>query len=165
MASQSSIVYLLLFSLMVAYNVGGIVIYWGQNGIEGTLAEACATGNYAFIGDALKTSFFDYVWVQFYNNPLYQYTQGALSNLEDAWKQWTSSIPVIKIFLGLPPQAAVSGFIPASDLSSSVLPGIEGSSKYGGVMLWSKYYDDLDGYSFAIKSHIRNSIRSPTYML
>ncbi|KAF6154457.1 hypothetical protein GIB67_028349 [Kingdonia uniflora] len=34
-----------------------------------------------------KRGFFDYVWVQFYNNPPCQYTQGALSNLEDAWKQ------------------------------------------------------------------------------
>ncbi|KAF6149958.1 hypothetical protein GIB67_008679 [Kingdonia uniflora] len=93
---------------------------------------------------------------KFYNNPPCQYTQGVLSNLEDAWKQWTSSIPAIKIFLGLPtaPQAAGNGFIPASDLSSSVLPTIKGSSKYGGVMLWSKYYVDLDGYSSSIKSHV-----------
>ncbi|KAF6162121.1 hypothetical protein GIB67_008250 [Kingdonia uniflora] len=110
----------------------------------------------AWIGDALKTGLFDYVWVQFYNNPPCQYTQGALVNLEDAWKQWTSSIPATKIFLGLPaaPQAAGSGFIPASTLSSTVLPAIKGSSKYGGVMLWSKYYDDLTGYSSSIKSQV-----------
>ncbi|KAF6159431.1 hypothetical protein GIB67_032202 [Kingdonia uniflora] len=93
---------------------------------------------------------------EFYNNPPCHYTQAALSNLEDAWKQWTSSIPATKIFLGLPAalQAAGSGFIPTSDLSSSVLPAIKGSSKYGGVMLWSKYYGDLDGYSSSIKSHV-----------
>ncbi|OVA02980.1 Glycoside hydrolase [Macleaya cordata] len=110
----------------------------------------------AWIGDALKTGLFDYVWVQFYNNPPCQYTSGAVSNLEDAWKQWTSSIPATKIFLGLPaaPQAAGSGFIPSSDLTSTVLPAIKGSEKYGGVMLWSKYYDDLTGYSSSIKTHV-----------
>ncbi|KAF6135770.1 hypothetical protein GIB67_028626 [Kingdonia uniflora] len=94
--------------------------------------------------------------VQFYNNPPCQYSQTALSNLEDAWKQWTSSISATKILLRLPtpPQATGSRFIPTSDLSSSVLPAIKGSSKYGGVMLWSKYYDDLDGYSSSIKSHV-----------
>ncbi|KAF6156203.1 hypothetical protein GIB67_030206 [Kingdonia uniflora] len=179
MASQSSIVFLLLLSLVVAYNAGGIAIYWGQNRNEGTLAETCATGNYAFVNVAFLPvfgngqtpvlnlaghcgpsingctglssdikacqanlhldylarylkGFFDYVWIQFYNNPPCQSTQGALSNLEDAWKQLTSSIPATKIFLGLPvaPQAAGSGFIPTSDLSSSVLPEIKGSSKW-----------------------------------
>ena len=50
-------------------------------------------------------------------------------------------IPATKIFLGLPatPAAAGSGFIPACDLTSQVLPAIKDSSKYGGVMLWSKY--------------------------
>ncbi|KAF8412172.1 hypothetical protein HHK36_000131 [Tetracentron sinense] len=110
----------------------------------------------AWVGGALKTGLFDYVWVQFYNNPPCQFTAGNVGNLEDSWKQWISAIPATKIFLGLPaaPQAAGSGFIPAGDLTSKVLPAIKGSSKYGGVMLWSKYYDDLSGYSSSIKSHV-----------
>ncbi|XXG44136.1 hypothetical protein AAC387_Pa01g4012 [Persea americana] len=110
----------------------------------------------AWVGGALKTGLFDYVWVQFYNNPPCQYTSGDVGNLVDAWNQWTSSIPATQIFLGLPaaPQAAGSGFIPASDLTSQVLPTIKGSNKYGGVMLWSKYYDDLTGYSSSIKSDV-----------
>ncbi|PON96934.1 Endo-beta-N-acetylglucosaminidase [Trema orientale] len=110
----------------------------------------------ASIGNALKTGLFDYVWVQFYNNPPCQYTTGGLANLEDAWKQWTSAIPAKKIFLGLPaaPDAAGSGFIPTGDLTSQVLPAIKGSDKYGGVMLWSKYYDDQTGYSSSIKNDV-----------
>ncbi|KAK3024488.1 hypothetical protein RJ639_043805 [Escallonia herrerae] len=110
----------------------------------------------AWVGGALKTGLFDYVWVQFYNNPPCQYSSGAISNLEDSWKQWTSNIPATKIFLGLPtaPEAAGSGFIPAADLTSTVLPAIKGSDKYGGVMLWSKYYDDQTGYISSIKSHV-----------
>ncbi|KAL7203289.1 hypothetical protein ACSBR2_016559 [Camellia fascicularis] len=110
----------------------------------------------AWVGGALKTGLFDYVWVQFYNNPPCQYTSGNVGNLEDAWKQWISDIPAKKILLGLPaaPDAAGSGFIPVSDLISKVLPAIKGSPKYGGVMLWSKYYDDQTGYSSSIKSHV-----------
>ena len=98
----------------------------------------------AWVGGALKTGLFDYIWVQFYNNPPCQYSTGSISNLEDAWKQWTSDIPATKIFLGLPaaPAAAGSGFTPVVDLTSQVLPAIKNSHKYGGVMLWSKYYDD-----------------------
>lgn len=108
----------------------------------------------AWIGNALNTGLFDIVWVQFYNNPPCQYSSG-MNNLEEAWKQW-NSIPASKIFLGLPasPEAAGSGFVPASDLTSQVLPAIKGSAKYGGVMLWSKYYDDQSGYSASIRSAV-----------
>lgn len=108
----------------------------------------------AWIGSALNTGLFDIVWVQFYNNPPCQYSSG-MNNLEEAWKQW-NSIPASKIFLGLPasPEAAGSGFVPASDLTSQVLPAIKGSAKYGGVMLWSKYYDDQSGYSASIRNAV-----------
>lgn len=110
----------------------------------------------AWLGNALKTRLFDHVWVQFYNNPPCQYTPGDVSNLENAWKQWISDIPARKIFLGLSasPQAASSGFIPVRDLISKVLLAIQDSKIYGGVMLWSKYYDDQTGYNSAIKSHV-----------
>ncbi|KAJ6411088.1 hypothetical protein OIU84_007776 [Salix udensis] len=60
-----------------------------------------------------------------------------------------------QIFLGLPaaPEAAPSGgFIPAADLISLVLPSVKSSPKYGGVMLWSKRFDN--GYSDAIKDYV-----------
>ncbi|KAL5708710.1 chitinase [Ranunculus cassubicifolius] len=90
----------------------------------------------AWVGGALKT--------------------GSIGNLEDAWTQWTTLIPGAQIFLGLPaaPDAAGSGFIPVDDLTSQVLPAIKGSNKYGGVMLWSKYYDDQTGYSSSIKNKV-----------
>ncbi|KAM7472250.1 hypothetical protein LguiA_010433 [Lonicera macranthoides] len=49
----------------------------------------------------------------------------------------TTDIPAIKIFLGLPVtlEAAGSGFIPAADLTSKVLPAIKSSDKYGGLLL------------------------------
>ncbi|KAL0410539.1 UNVERIFIED_CONTAM: Acidic endochitinase [Sesamum latifolium] len=108
----------------------------------------------AWIGGALETGLFDYVWVQFYNNPPCQYSSGT-TNLEQAWKQW-GSIKATEIFLGLPAAqaAAGTGFIPADVLTSEVLPAIKGSDKYGGVMLWDKYYDDQSEYSAAIKNNV-----------
>ncbi|KAF8034678.1 hypothetical protein BT93_C0865 [Corymbia citriodora subsp. variegata] len=107
----------------------------------------------AWVGGALQTGLFDYVWVQFYNNPSCEYSSGDMSNLINAWNQWTS-ISAGQIFLGLPasPEAANNGFIPASNLTSNVLPAIKGSAKYGGVMLWSKFYDN--GYSSSIKESV-----------
>ncbi|EOY12992.1 Hevamine-A precursor [Theobroma cacao] len=137
-----------LASYLSRYSTHGKKVYL-------TAAPQCPFPD-AWVGGALKTGLFDYVWVQFYNNRQCQYTPGDIANLEDAWKQWTTDVPATKIFLGLPasPEAAGSGFIPVSDLTSQVLPAIKDSAKYGGVMLWSKYYDDQSGYSSAIKNDV-----------
>ncbi|GMN73628.1 hypothetical protein TIFTF001_052209 [Ficus carica] len=106
------------------------------------------------LAKALKgTGLFDYVWIQFYNDPPCQYS-GNVANLFSFWNAWTW-IHADKIFLGLPasPEAAGSGYIPPDVLISQVLPIIKHySPNYGGVMLWSKYYDN--GYSSSIKPHV-----------
>ncbi|XP_057508368.1 hevamine-A-like [Actinidia eriantha] len=109
-----------------------------------------------FLGSALNTGLFDYVWVQFYNNPPCQYSAGNINNLLNSWATWTTSVKAGKIFLGLPAatQAAGSGFIPADVLTGQILPVIKQSPKYGGVMLWSKFWDDQSGYSSLIKSSV-----------
>ncbi|GLT38740.1 hypothetical protein SLA2020_129670 [Shorea laevis] len=109
-----------------------------------------------FLGTALNTGLFDYVWVQFYNNPPCQYSSGNINNIVSSWNQWTSSINAGKIFLGLPaaPEAAGSGYIPANVLTTQIIPVINKSAKYGGVMLWSKYYDDENGYSASIVNSV-----------
>lgn len=111
-----------------------------------------------FLGAALNTTLFDYVWVQFYNNPPCQYnSSGDSKNLLSSWNTWTTKVPAKKIFMGLPaaPHAAGSGFIPADVLKSQILPVIKESEKYGGVMLWSKYWDEQDGYSTSIISSVK----------
>ncbi|CAN4111510.1 unnamed protein product [Withania somnifera] len=127
----------------------------GNKKVYLTAAPQCPFPD-ARVGGALKTGVFDYVWVQFYNNPPCQYNQENVTSFQDSWNQWISSIPAKKIFLGLPaaPDATGSGFIPVGDLTSQVLAAIKGSAMYGGVMLWSKYYDDQTGYSSKIKSHL-----------
>ncbi|XP_020228272.1 hevamine-A [Cajanus cajan] len=106
---------------------------------------------------ALQTGLFDYIWVQFYNNPICQYSKGNIDNLLNAWHQWTTSLKVGKIFLGLPasPTATVSGYVPIDLLTSEIIDVIRMSSNYGGVMLWSRYDDKKYGYSKMIsENHI-----------
>lgn len=142
---------------------GGTNLYWddlarylsnyGKRGkkVYLTAAPQCPFPDY-YIGNALQTGLFDYVWVQFYNNPPCQYSSG-ITSFEEAWKDW-NSIPAGEIFLGLPasPDAAGTGFVPAGELTSQVLPTITGSAKYGGVMLWDRYHDT--GYSSSIKNDV-----------
>ena len=109
----------------------------------------------AHLSTAVGTGLFDYVWVQFYNNPQCDYS-GGLNGLTSAWGQWTSGVPGASVFLGLPAStdAAGSGYISPSDLTSTVLPAINGASNYGGIMLWNRYYDGLNGYSAAVKGNV-----------
>ncbi|KAG4207178.1 hypothetical protein ERO13_A03G050800v2 [Gossypium hirsutum] len=154
-------------SWRVDFDIGGTNQHWddlarylsgyGKRGkkVYLTAAPQCPFPD-AWVGGALKAGLFDYVWVQFYDNPPCQYSTSSIGNLEDAWKQWTTDSPATKVFLGLPAAlaAAGSGFIPVADLTSKVLPSIKGSTKYGSVMLWSKYYDDQTGYSSSIKTDV-----------
>ncbi|XP_042410862.1 acidic endochitinase-like [Zingiber officinale] len=108
------------------------------------------------LGPALRAVTFDYVWVQFYNNPSCDYSSGV-SAIVRAWITWTSNLPSSTVFLGLPASqnAAGSGYIPPEDLISKVLPAIKPlSSNYGGIMLWSRYFDGISGYSIAVRPYV-----------
>ncbi|XP_061338569.1 acidic endochitinase-like [Gastrolobium bilobum] len=107
----------------------------------------------AQLGTALTTGLFDYVWVQFYNNPACDYTQGNFNDFVYTWKQWTKSLKGEKIFLGLPADSAsaTSGYVPADALISTILPAVKASPNYGGVMLWSRFSDRNSGYSTYIQ--------------
>ncbi|KAK7400912.1 hypothetical protein VNO78_12221 [Psophocarpus tetragonolobus] len=109
------------------------------------------------LGKALETGLFDYVWIQFYSNPLCQYSEGNVYNLFNAWKQWTTSLKAGKIFLGLIAslEAPVGGYIPPDLLITQILSTVKLSSNYGGIMLWSRYYDRESGYS---KRVLENSL-------
>ncbi|KAK1286631.1 hypothetical protein QJS10_CPB20g02108 [Acorus calamus] len=137
-----------LAQFLSAYSKQGRKVYL-------TAAPQCPYPD-ASLGPALATGLFDYVWVQFYNNPPCQYSSGSVANLQSSWNKWTSSVSATKIFLGLPAStaAAGSGYIPPSTLTSQVLPIVQGSSKYGGIMLWNRYQDGLNGYSSAVKASV-----------
>ncbi|KAK1270000.1 hypothetical protein QJS04_geneDACA008124 [Acorus gramineus] len=109
------------------------------------------------LGEAIATGLFDYVWIQFYNNPPCQYNADFNpSNLLNSWDVWTSDVNVKKAFVGLPASldAAGSGYIEPENLKSAVLPEVKKSPKYGGVMLWNRYQDIQNKYSAAIISDV-----------
>jgi chitinase len=109
----------------------------------------------ASLGAALATRLFDYVWVQFYNNPGCEYANGDDTNLVNSWRTWTQYLSPASVFLGLPasPDAAGSGYIDPTALVSRVLPVVDASANYGGVMLWNRYYDNNTGYSAKLLSN------------
>ncbi|CAN1793732.1 Acidic endochitinase [Linum perenne] len=129
-------------------NLAKFLTGFGKKKVYLSAAPQCPFPD-AWIGKGLKTGRFDYVWVQFFNNPPCQYdvVSGNVSDLLKSWKRWVSNVPAEKIFLGLPAakDAAGGGFIPVEELKSEVLPVIKGYGKYGGVMLWSRYYDRRSG--------------------
>ncbi|KAI9110321.1 hypothetical protein K1719_018763 [Acacia pycnantha] len=95
---------------------------------------------------------FDYVQVQFFNNSNCEYSQANTTiQFFRAWEQWETTYYVTKskLFLGLPAsqETSISGYVPADLLISEVLPTINKSPIYGGVMLWTSYEDRLSGYS------------------
>jgi chitinase len=107
-----------------------------------------------YLGEALKTVVFDYVWVKFYNNATCEYVNNA-DNLKHSFTEWTT-IPATEIFVGLPaaPEAATSGYVKPTIVINEEFPDIELSPKYGGVMVWNRYYDKLTNYSAIIKAYV-----------
>ncbi|XP_054788129.1 hevamine-A-like [Prosopis cineraria] len=104
------------------------------------------------LNTAIETQVFDYIWVQFYNNPPCEYTDdGDTQKLINSWDQWTTDFTATKFYVGLPASPAANGsaggYVPIDVLNNEILPVAETNPKFGGVMLWSRYYDYQSGYS------------------
>lgn len=118
-----------------------------------------------YLDKAIKTGLFNYVLVQFYNNPPCQYdtSRHDATLLLQSWDSWTSYVlPNNTVLMGLPasPDAAPSGgYIPPDDLINKVLPKIKPAPNYGGIMLWDRYRDVQNGhYSDQIKDHVPKEV-------
>ncbi|XP_015878149.3 acidic endochitinase-like [Ziziphus jujuba] len=124
-------------------------------------APQCFYPDY-YLDAAIRTGLFDFVWVQFYNNPPCQYsTESGISLLLNSWNnQWTPAV-TNKLFLGLPaaPAAAGSGYVPVDVLQNQLLPAVRNTPKYGGVMLWSRYYDVQNNYSPSFANDVKSDNR------
>ncbi|KAI9089958.1 hypothetical protein K1719_028928 [Acacia pycnantha] len=111
----------------------------------------------AHLKGALSRGLFDFVWVQFYNNPPCQFSSVSPSNFRTTWAQWALSVKgAQQLYLGLPasPSAAGSGYVPTEKLIAQVLPFVKKSPRYGGVMLWNRLADKQTGYSSNIKTRV-----------
>ncbi|XP_065018770.1 hevamine-A-like [Musa acuminata AAA Group] len=108
----------------------------------------------AHLQPAIDTGLLDYLWVQFYNNYC-GYYPGNEDIFARTWNQWVSA-NVGKVFLGLPasPQAAGNGFVTPDDVIKRIIPIVKRSEKYGGIMLWNRYYDVINAFSPRVKNFV-----------
>ena len=93
---------------------------------------------------AINTGLFDYVWVQFYNNPPCQYSGGTATNLINYWNNYWTKIKADKVFLGLPaaPNAA-PGLVVATSSRRTLSPRSCRSSKLLPCMEVSCFGQDI----------------------
>ncbi|CAN1158486.1 unnamed protein product [Linum perenne] len=119
------------------------------------LSAYSSRGRKVYLGAAPQCPFPDRSLGTAVNTGLF-YTTGNVERLLSSWNRWTTSINAGKIFLGLPAatQAAGSGYIPPDVLTSQILPQIKNSPKYGGVMLWSRFWDLQNGYTSSIQNSV-----------
>lgn len=111
----------------------------------------------ANMGDAIQNSVFDYLFVQFYNNPQ-RCSLNAPGSQPLNWGEWTSFLSSTKssgakLFVGAPAAlaGAGSGYVPPSQLAS-VVNSVKSDSYFGGVMLWDASWSDenvISGCTFA----------------
>uniref|UniRef100_A0A1D1YFA3 chitinase n=1 Tax=Anthurium amnicola TaxID=1678845 RepID=A0A1D1YFA3_9ARAE len=106
---------------------------------------------------ALDTGLFDIVWVRFYNHAACRYSADGFVPLKLSWERWNAKVPAAKVFIGLPAagDAAQDGYVPPENFTAQVLPFISNFPKYGGVMLWDRYYDMKNQYSEQVKCDVK----------
>ncbi|TKY49707.1 Acidic endochitinase [Spatholobus suberectus] len=113
-----------------------------------------------YLGKAIATGLFDYLFVQFYNNPGCSYSNGDTAPLLASWDKWVNLVlSNNSLFVGVPaaPSAAGSGYIPPEVLNNEVLPYVKKTSNYEGVMLWDRYRDVQYNYSGNILPNVLKS--------
>ncbi|KAK9476621.1 glycoside hydrolase superfamily, partial [Lipomyces japonicus] len=93
----------------------------------------------ASVGDALDNAYFDFVFIQFYNNYCGVNNQ-AQFNYDSDWQAWvdsTSQNKNVKLYVGVPgsSSAAGSGYV-TPDVLGTLIGAITDKSNLGGVMIW-----------------------------
>ncbi|BAT89464.1 hypothetical protein LR48_Vigan08g025300 [Vigna angularis] len=121
-------------------------------------APQCPTDPIYYLGKAIATELFDYIFVQFYNNPSCSYASGIPAIL-NSWDKWVSLVASNNsLFVGVPAApSAGNGYISPEVLNTQVLPHVKQAPNYGGVMLWDRYRDLQSGYSNSILSNVIKS--------
>lgn len=100
------------------------------------------------MGKIITAAQFDYLWVQFYNNP---YCSNPSTPNYDDWVTYVSGTPSAnaKIFLGVPASStAATGtnsgaqyYFPPRALASAVNK-VNSTPSFGGIMMWSAGFSD-----------------------
>ncbi|KAF9306794.1 coq1 putative hexaprenyl diphosphate synthase [Mortierella antarctica] len=109
--------------------------------------------------DALQSSWFDLVWVQFYNNYCGVHSFGTDQFNFDTWNTWATTVSLnknVRILLGVPggPGAAGTGVIDAVQLNT-ILGAVRSSSNFGGVMMWDAGVARKSGLAASASSFLK----------
>ncbi|KAF9359324.1 Chitinase 1 [Mortierella sp. AD094] len=125
-----------------------------------TAAPQCPYPDQA-TGDALAHSWFDFVWVQFYNNFCGVQSFGSGNFNFETWNNWATTVSLnknVKILLGVPggPGAAGSGVIDADKLIT-ILKSLHSYSNFGGVMMWDAGTARRSGLASAASKFLHGS--------
>ncbi|KAF9019555.1 Chitinase 1 [Haplosporangium bisporale] len=109
--------------------------------------------------EALQQSWFDLVWVQFYNNYCGVNSFGTGQFNFDAWNTWATTVSLnkdVRILLGVPggPGAAGSGVIDATQLNT-ILGSVKSASNFGGVMMWDAGVARRSGLAVSASSFLK----------
>ncbi|KAK7270443.1 hypothetical protein RIF29_23583 [Crotalaria pallida] len=125
-------------------------------------APQCPTEPYIYyLGKAIETGLFDYIFIQFYNNPQCACSRSdGVGKLLNSWAKWASIVqPNNTIFLGLPAaeSAAGSGYCPPDMVNDGVLPIIKNTPNYGGIMLWDRFRDVQADFSGKVLPNVIKS--------
>uniref|UniRef100_A0A0D9XVM6 GH18 domain-containing protein n=1 Tax=Leersia perrieri TaxID=77586 RepID=A0A0D9XVM6_9ORYZ len=102
---------------------------------------------------ALDTNLFTQIHVRFYDDPMCSYNHAGLAGVMAQWNRWSESYPNSRIFLGLA-AANLTGkndMVAVGELSRKLLPAVQNTETYAGVMLWNSYYDSLTHYGRYVK--------------
>ncbi|KAF9434248.1 Chitinase 1 [Entomortierella beljakovae] len=114
-------------------------------------------------GDALAHAWFDFVWVQFYNNYCGVQSFGSSNFNFDTWNNWANTVSInknVKVLLGIPggPGAAGSGIIGSSQLQT-IVNSIRSFSHFGGVMMWDAGVSRQSGLARAAANILHGSVK------
>ena len=125
----------------------------------------------AQLSDAIKSAYFDFIWIQFFNTPSCSARDFITRKpLHFAFDDWVSSIrssgnPHAKVFFGLPagPEAVLNStfYLNLAEVTEVVNTfQAKYPQEFGGIMLWEAAVsqgNQLDGKSFG--DHVKSILR------
>ena len=132
-----------------------------------------STGNHQIYNQAIKNNYFDYLFVQAYNNPwprLQSYTEKDVAFIAVAFDNLKKSIPSETLFaIGEPASKIAAGeysIYHGDDANKDIYQlmqdqyrSIMNDPQYGGAMTWSIHLDERNGFKFlnAMQSVVTNT--------
>ena len=105
----------------------------------------------ASLSNALANAYFDFIFIQFYNN----YCQLGTNFNWATWKEYvvSSPNPSAKLYLGLPGSASAASYGYASTSTvAEYVAELQSDSNFGGIMMWDAsqaFSNIVDGISYA----------------